>query len=197
MSFTEYRDKARHRTNEAYLSLGPSNTGYLTVAAIQAYYGSVTEITYLTDISYSKLGIYPGQKAPSSQTYSLIALNGGASISLTTVLHEYGIRMEAIETTHRLPLTPLTEDRGFPVVDLTPLIIEYTNATVCPECGRRCKNENGLKTHHGRVHDSLKKTLEDLDPDTIGGPTPSGDDSWQDLQENQAATESGAGGGDA
>lgn len=189
MGFSEYSEKTHHRTSEAYLSVGPGTPGYLTVAAVREYYRDVDEITYLTDVEYSRLGIHPGPRSESSRTYTLSGKDGGASIALTTVLAEYGITREDIESTHHLALE-YDDDAGFPVVDLSPLVAEYTQVVPCPECGKRCKSESGVKSHHTRTHDdeyALTK-LQEMDPDDLGGPTPAGDDSWRDLNEKAQRT---------
>jgi len=170
---------------------GSSTGGYLTKTTVSQYLDGDGYIAYLVDRDYSKLAIEPTTETdPNAYTLSTKS-GGGAQIAVKSALQELDINRDDLEESWSFTLE-YDEDADRLIADLTDLVNAATDAAACEECGRRCKNKDGLQTHYTKTHGrnaKLRKTLEETDPDEVGRDVPDGDDTYKHLNEKAAGGE--------
>lgn len=153
--------------------------GYLNAAAVYTWLDGSDAVGLQADVEYSRLGIDPEPGAETT-TYTLSGEGAGKSLSLSGALFVFDVTADTLSETH---VTALEYDgeHGLVIAELSAAVEDATDAVHCPECGKRCANEQGLRAHSSKIHDNPRKALEDADPDEFGEDVPDGDDSWQDY----------------
>ena len=169
--FEPVTNKSQCRGTEQLRLHTASPGGYLTAAAVRTYFDDVETVTLAVDREHSRLGIRPGSDAP-GDVYKLSKSDwDNAKIALKTALREMDVELDDLKRNWRFDLEA---DGPYVVADLSGLVEAATGAVHCEECGQRCENEGAKKAHYTKIHDDLKETLEDADPDAVGEPFPGG-----------------------
>ena len=152
-----------------------TGTGYLTASAIREYFERSRNVELLVDEETSRIA-FKRNPSEDAETFKLSGAgegSRGADIHIKGALHQLGVDIKDVTTGWRFELE-IDESNRLIIADLRELVEAHTGCVHCPECGKKCKTEQGLKNHVKKVHDEdyARTVLENTDPDEVGGAFP-------------------------